>query len=242
MARLTHHSSLKNISAKQRGGIFLGLIFGLVVGLTIAVLVAFYIRRAPTPFISQPETPNQPSQTAPLPNNDIDFNRSLAGKNPSEAIAPAPSNSNNANNTHLPGIDDPQIVEIPNDAISNIWQNHQANSKQSQNSPEVTLPATTPSIAKNQAAADRPNEAQSKNNIQYYVQAGAYRVDNDAQQQRANLALQGFKSEITKGVSGSVTIYRVRLGPFDNAKEAQDKRKALNDSGIATVIIRTVKQ
>ncbi|MEY8878109.1 MAG: SPOR domain-containing protein, partial [Leptothrix sp. (in: b-proteobacteria)] len=60
--------------------------------------------------------------------------------------------------------------------------------------------------------------------FQYYVQVGAYTRTEEAEQQRARLAINGLTGRITEREQAGHTMYRVRLGPFDLRDEA-DKAK-----------------
>lgn len=75
----------------------------------------------------------------------------------------------------------------------------------------------------------------------YYLQAGAFRVWNDAEGERARLALMGFEAHITERPTDTGTLYRVRLGPFAQAESMNRMRTKLSESGIESAIIRTPK-
>jgi hypothetical protein len=64
----------------------------------------------------------------------------------------------------------------------------------------------------------------------YLVQAGAFRTPEDAEAQRAKLSLMGVEAKVTEREQSGRTVYRVRVGPFDN-KEAADRMKERIDAG-----------
>ncbi len=52
------------------------------------------------------------------------------------------------------------------------------------------------------------------------MQAGAFARSEDAEQQRAKLAMLGIESKLTEREQSGRTVYRVRVGPFDHKAEA----------------------
>ncbi len=75
----------------------------------------------------------------------------------------------------------------------------------------------------------------------YYLQAGAFRAWNDAESERARLALMGFEATITERQADSGTLYRVRLGPYAQADAMNKMRGRLSESGVEFAIIRAPK-
>jgi len=59
---------------------------------------------------------------------------------------------------------------------------------------------------------------------------GAYSNADDAEQQRAKLALAGFRAAVTEREQNGRTVHRVRLGPFekkDDADAQEDRVKTI---------------
>lgn len=73
----------------------------------------------------------------------------------------------------------------------------------------------------------------------YLIQAGSFRNIDDAQSQKANLALLNLQSSIetARNPDGS-TWHRVRIGPLDNPQKVQDTLSLLNSKGIETLLMR----
>jgi cell division protein FtsN len=61
--------------------------------------------------------------------------------------------------------------------------------------------------------------------FQYYVQVGAYSRSDDAEQQRAKLAMSGLTARVTEREQAGRTVYRVRVGPFESRDEAEASRE-----------------
>jgi len=72
----------------------------------------------------------------------------------------------------------------------------------------------------------------------YFVQAGAYRSEPEAQAQKAKLALKGLASAVSEREQDGRTVYRVRLGPFDSKDDAEGTKKKLDSAKIESALVR----
>jgi len=70
-----------------------------------------------------------------------------------------------------------------------------------------------------------PSAGSGADPFQYYVQVGAYSRSDDAEQQRAKLAMTGLTARVTEREQAGRTVYRVRVGPFDSRDEADASRE-----------------
>ena len=86
-------------------------------------------------------------------------------------------------------------------------------------------------------AAARPASAAADPFV-YFVQAGAYTRSEDAEQQRARLALIGQTARITEREQVGRTVYRVRLGPLETRNQAVDVQTELSEQRIESQIVR----
>ena len=73
---------------------------------------------------------------------------------------------------------------------------------------------------------------------QYILQAGSFRNATDAEQMKAQLALLGSMATVQKVTVNGQTWHRVRLGPFNGAREADEMRRMLSDNRIDTLIMK----
>ena len=99
--------------------------------------------------------------------------------------------------------------------------------------PEPTpapAPALPPLAARSTAPAADP--------FLYFVQAGAFTRSEDAEQQKARLALMGQGARITEREQSGRTVYRVRIGPLPSRDEADALQGRLHDGGIEAQIVR----
>lgn len=99
-------------------------------------------------------------------------------------------------------------------------------------------PANTPV---QQTMTTVPSQASFDDKTVYYLQAGAFRNKNEAENMRGNLALSGFESHIAEVSSNSGVIYRVRLGPY-KGNMINNVQNKLKQNGIHTTVTRTIRQ
>ncbi|MDP1648868.1 MAG: SPOR domain-containing protein [Rubrivivax sp.] len=204
----------------QRGGFVMGLVVGLLAGLALALGVALYITKAPVPFINKvpQRTAAQDSAEAER-NRNWDPNGPLAGKGLPRPVAAAAS--------------EPVAEEVPAPAASVAAA-----------PAVVAVPGRTtagqPAVmpAGRSAAAAAAAAAAATDAFVYFVQAGAYTRSEDAEQQRARLALTGQMARITEREQVGRTVYRVRLGPFPKREEADTLLGQLQEQGIEAQIVR----
>jgi cell division protein FtsN len=85
--------------------------------------------------------------------------------------------------------------------------------------------------------AERAREATES--ITYYLQAGSFRNFADADRLRAQLALSNIESQIQRvTINDSQTWHRVRVGPFQSAREMGKMRNRLRAQSIEAVILK----
>lgn len=72
----------------------------------------------------------------------------------------------------------------------------------------------------------------------YLLQAGAFRVADDAEGMKARLALLGFEARVVPAEVNGQTVHRVRIGPFAKQEDAARARARLIDGGIEATLIR----
>lgn len=75
----------------------------------------------------------------------------------------------------------------------------------------------------------------------FLVQVGAYTRQEDAEAQRARLAMQGLSARISERQQAGRTAYRVRLGPFDDRADAEAMQQRLRGEGMETQLVRVTR-
>ena len=72
----------------------------------------------------------------------------------------------------------------------------------------------------------------------YFVQAGAFRTPEDAEAQRAKLGMMGIHAQVSEREQNGRTVYRVRVGPFNQKALAELTQEQLSASGIESALVR----
>jgi cell division protein FtsN len=208
----------------QRGGFVMGLIIGLLVGLALALGVALYVTKVPVPFINKvpQHTPEQDAAEAAR-NKDWDPNSPLYGKTPARPNATAPAAS---------GVVTPEAPAMPPVAVA----------------PPAAPSAAAPSARPNPAdilagrGTGQPPKATSPHAgadpFTYFVQVGAYTRPEDAEAQRAKLAMLGMAAKVTEREQAGRTMYRVRVGPFGSKDDADAAKSRLDASNMESSLVR----
>lgn len=224
---------------KQRGGTLLGVIIGALLGLGAALAVAVYVTKVPVPFLNkgQPRGADSDAQEAKK-NKDWDPNGPLAGKNqPRPAPAPGPAAADTAAAAPVAAASAAKAA-----VVAAVPATPAAPAKPvASNDPLGDLAkARSDAKARADARADAPppTAAAGVDPFNYFIQAGAFRTSDDAEQQRAKLSLMGFQAKVTEREQYGRTVYRVRLGPFDKKDEADKTKEKLDGNAVETALVR----
>ena len=195
----------------QRGGTLVGFIIGLMVGLAVALGVAVYITKVPIPFINKGLSRSAEQDAAEeSKNKDWDPNAPLYGKRAVKPVEPA---------------SEPAAQEAPTQV----------------------KPEAKPAERKDAAAQVSPKSADPLGDLakaaeadpfQYFVQAGAYRTQDEAEAQRAKLVMMGLDAKISERDQGGRTVYRVRMGPLLAKADAERMLEKLNTAKIDSALVR----
>ena len=222
--------------AAQGGGFLIGLVVGLLIGLAVALGVALYVTKAPNPFVNKvpARTPSQDAAETEK-NRNWDPNSALAGKNP----APGPSASGVVGGDPVA----PAVVGRPPPAAPTVIDpalppNADATGRAARAASAAAAAQAAALRASQPAATTAATGAAA---FSYFVQAGAYSRSEDAEQQRAKLAMLGVESRLTEREQGGRMVYRVRVGPFDRREDAERAKEKLGDSGVDSALVAVQK-
>lgn len=72
----------------------------------------------------------------------------------------------------------------------------------------------------------------------YILQVGSFRSAADAEQLKARLALRGHVAEIQLVTVNEETWHRVRIGPVEGARHADEVRRSLQENGFDTLVMK----
>jgi cell division protein FtsN len=98
-----------------------------------------------------------------------------------------------------------------------------------------------PERAPDRATVDaaKAAEPQAKGGDRFWLQAGAFGSEADAENLRARLALSGWEATMQSvTLADKTTRYRVRLGPYDNADELNRIKAELGSRGFNVAVIK----
>lgn len=233
---------------RQRGGFGVGLIVGLLIGLALALGVALYVTKVPVPFVNKVPQRSPAQDAAEVEKNkNWDPNSPLYGKNPARPSAvasgvvapPAADTGAAAANPSAPMM--PPLATVPAaPSLPASSARAAAVARASQPStgrdPAAILADRVPPV---RSAVDPTGNGSAGNDpFTYFVQAGAYGTPEDAEQQRARLAMMGIESRLSDRDQAGRTVHRVRLGPFDSKAEADSAKDKLNSAGIEAALVR----
>ncbi|SFD32887.1 SPOR domain-containing protein [Collimonas sp. OK412] len=227
---------MSKLNKKQAGGTLLGLIFGLIIGLAIAVVVAIMITKTPTPFTNKTaKTEKAPEAiTAPAPSNPDqlpDPNKSLYGnkdaaKEAAKAFTPPPPGAD--------GVPPNVAAEKKLDALVAKAQDKSAPVVDKSTADKTKKVAGDIAEAKSKATA-------ADDNWIYFLQVGAFREQSEAESAKARLALMGFEAKISERQADTGSLYRVRVGPFNQLETMNRIRGKLSDNGVNAAVVRAAK-
>jgi len=210
--------------SRQQGSTLTGIIIGLIIGLAIAVIVALVITKGALPFTDK--SGKLGKMTEPTADQVADPNKPLYGNK--EAARQA--------NKEIVGRQKPSDDPL-GDAVAAMSA---ADAKPADVKPAAAVPANTAAPAATPAAAPAAPAAE-EDKVIYFLQAGAFREIEDAENTRAKLALLGFEAAISEKANESGVLYRVRIGPFPQIEAMNKARAKLIDSGIDVAIVKNQK-
>ncbi len=231
----------------QGSGFLMGMVVGLLVGLSLALGVAIYVNKVPIPFVNKvPQRTADQDAAESEKNKNWDPNSALRSK----ASAPPSPEAAASGAAALPGpAGRPATAVAP--AIAQP-------TGAAPNRPLTDAPAVRggpPPVARDPAAilgdapaaaaasaparqAPAPVARSGPDPFVYFVQAGAFGQTEEAEQQRAKLAMLGFEARLSEREQSGRTMFRVRVGPFDKRDSAEAAKEKLTGAGVESSLVR----
>lgn len=212
---------------QQMGGTIIGFIVGVVVGLGAALAVAVYVTKVPVPFLNKGGGRGADLDAAESQKNkNWDPNSPLYGRNPARPPVPvvaAPPSASASAPTLTPAPDIRAAASAPKPAAI------KADAK------SETKPGADPlgDLAVAKAAA-----VGNLDPFDYFVQAGAFRTQPDADAQRAKLAMLGWEARVSEREQSGRAVFRVRVGPFTKRDDAERIKEKLDGAGVDSALVR----
>lgn len=214
----------------QRGNTLVGIIIGLVIGLALAVVVALVITKGSSPFVNKLGKTASESSTGQIsdPNKPM-YGNASAAKEAAKEFAPepsAPSATATAATTPAPAAATPAVAATPAPAAK-------PETKPAEDKLDKLIDKA---LAKNDTKSASPEDKWV-----YFLQAGAFKEQSDAENTRAKLALLGLEASISERNTDNGVLYRVRVGPYNQVEAMNKVRAKLNENGIDVSIVHNQK-
>ena len=242
----------------QQGGTFLGLVIGVLLGLGISLAVAVYVTKVPIPFVDRGVAGSAEADKAEMARNKnwnpnaavitVEPPKNLAGVTLPEGVDPPPIPSDAvSNDSDIPA---PAVMADPLgtlalaklDGQSSDAAEASANTGANQSGDAGGgAPSTEPAAVVRGPAPAPAQSGESKGVTAYIIQAGAFTDVNDAEAQRAKLAIMGVDVRVSVTEKDGVKYFRVRSGAFRDKASAQATAKRLTQAGVDNTVM-TIKR
>lgn len=209
MSRNTYRRQQPAAKAKAKGGTLLGMFLGLVLGVAIAAGVVWYMNKTPIPFVNGKPATNGAAAPA-QPGKPV----VAAAGQPANPQAPLP----------IPGKPGDPLPEKRFQFYDILPGKADA----------VPDPKPAPEAAKETKTEEKKEEL--KNPV--FLQAGSFSTAQDADNQKAKLALIGVEAGVQQVMVQDKTYFRVRLGPYAKMDEANKVRSELAKAGIEATLVK----
>ena len=198
------------------GGTLLGVFIGLALGLALAAGVAFYLLKTANPYASTGSAKEAAREGAKDP--------AKAGRNEAGAAEKPRFDFYKI----LPGVEEPKIQPKIAERVAPdraTVDRAAAPDKALAKADERTAPPVT--------------EKQSKPAERFWLQAGSFANESDAENLKATLAFAGWEAMVqAASLPDKGVRYRVRLGPYDNTDELTRMKGELAKRGFDAAVIK----
>jgi SPOR domain len=206
--------------------LLLGMIIGLLLGVVISLGVALWLNRLSNPFVEKGKqvepipkmAPVQPPAPPAAAKAAEEAAKGAPKAGPDKPAAKASDRPRFEFYQILPGDKDADGKTVPKAA------------------PAPAAPAAAPK-AGSSPSAPKPHSGES-----YWLQAGAFTDEKDADNLKAKIAFTGLEATVRPTTTADKgTLYRVRLGPYQSLDDANRIKAALSQNGVSAAIIRATE-
>ncbi len=256
MARDYKDAPAPRAESRLNHPLLLGVIIGLLLGIVISLAVALWLNRLSNPFMdkSKPMEPLPkiaPAQPPPPPEAARAAQEAAKGKAPAEKPAPsrpgapekaAPAEKAGPADKAAPA-EKTRTGERPRFEFYQILPGEKEVTERELKSARAATPpgpGTPQAGAKpgSSPAAPKPHSGEI-----YWLQAGAFSEEREADNLKAKIALTGLEATVRAvSIPEKGTLYRVRLGPYQSLDDANRNKATLSQNGVGAAIIRTADE
>jgi cell division protein FtsN len=217
--------------------LLLGMIIGLLMGVVISLAVALWLNRLSNPFTEKGRAQQQEAPTklgsVPQPPPPAEAARAAA-----EAAKPAK------------GADDTKAAKAASKGDRPRFEFYQilpgdkdAPDKEGKAPPKAAVPAQPATAAAAGKPGSSPNTPKAHSGETYWLQAGAFAEEKEADNLKAKIAFTGLEATVRAvSIPDKGTLYRVRLGPYQSLEDANRIKTALTQNGVGAAIIRATEE
>ena len=207
--------------------LLLGMIIGLLLGVVISLAVALWLNRLSNPFVDKGKGVEPlPKIGSPQPPPPAEAARAAEqaakGKTPEKSAKPG----------ERPRFEFYQILPGDKEVTEREAKAAAAAPKTASAAPAAPgKPGSSP-------ASPKPHSGET-----YWLQAGAFSDEKEADNLKARIALTGLEASVRPvTIPDKGTLYRVRLGPYQSLDDANRIKVALSQNGVGVAIIRTTDE
>jgi cell division protein FtsN len=212
--------------------LLLGMIIGLLLGIVISLAVALWLNRLSNPFVEkdkkiEPVPKIAPAQPPPPADAAKAAEKAAKGAAPEKGDKAEKSEKPEkaAKGAERPRFEFYQI--LPGDK--------EVTEKEAKAAAKAPAAAPKPGSS---PTAPKPHSGEI-----YWLQAGAFSEERDADNLKAKIALTGLEAAVRPvAIPNRGTMYRVRLGPYQSVDDANRNKATLSQNGVAAAIIRTTDE
>jgi cell division protein FtsN len=205
----------------------LGMIIGLLLGVVISLAVALWLNRLSNPFVEkarpvEPVAKFAPAQPQPPAEAAKAAAEAAKGKLPPEKAA--------ADKPAKAAADRPRF-----EFYQILPGEKEVTEKEAKSPPAPRPPSLAGAKTGSSPVAPKPHSGET-----YWLQAGAFAEEREADNLKARIALTGLEASVRAvSIPEKGTLYRVRLGPYQSLDDANRIKTALSQNGVGAAIIRT---
>jgi cell division protein FtsN len=219
----------------------MGVIIGLLLGVVISLAVALWLNRLNNPFMDkarpvEPVSKMTPAQPAPPPEAARAAEQAAKGKAaPEKGKLAAPEKGKPG---ERPRFEFYSILPGDKEATPEKGAGTQAAPPPKPAAAPVASAPTASAKPGSSPASPKPHSGDV-----YWLQAGAFTEEREADNLKARIALTGLEAAVRPvATPDKGTLFRVRLGPYQSLEDANRNKATLTQNGVGTAIIRTTEE
>ncbi|MBK6980299.1 MAG: SPOR domain-containing protein [Betaproteobacteria bacterium] len=204
-------------SGRTAHPLLLGMIIGLLMGIVIALGVALWLNRLSNPFVDQPK-PIEP----------------LARIGPTQPPKPDEKGAPEKPGATKPAADRPRTDRPRFEFYTMLPGEKEVTDR------EAKSAAARPKEPLKGGPGSSPNQPKPYSGDTYWLQAGAFSEEKDADNMKAKIAFTGLEASVKPvDIPGKGILHRVRLGPYQSLDDVNRIKATLSQNGVGATIIRT---